>query len=265
MAHRFAVIGNPIEHSLSPQIHQQFALQLSISLSYEKIQGNDPGFETQVLDFFKYGGRGLNVTLPFKQRAFALAQHFSARCSSAGAANTLVMKENQLYADNTDGVGLIRDLSRVVELQNKDILILGAGGAARGIIYPLLDMQPTSLTLVNRTIEKAELLQKEFPQIKISSFAHLEGSFDVIINATSASLDGNLLTLPDDIMAQTPFCYDLAYNLQKMTSFVRYASNLGCKAADGLGMLVEQAAEAFYLWHGIMPLTAPVLQNLRDG
>jgi shikimate dehydrogenase len=263
--YRFAVIGNPIEHSLSPEIHQQFAQQLNISLSYEKMQGNETGFETQVLDFFKNEGRGLNVTLPFKQRAFALAEHFSARCLSAGAANTLMMSDNKLYADNTDGVGLIRDLSRVIDLQSKNILILGAGGAARGIIYPLLDKNLTSLTLVNRTIEKAEILQKEFPQIKIAHSTDRCGSVDLIINATSASLEGNALIVPEAIMVQQPFCYDLAYNQKEMTPFVRYASHLGCKATDGLGMLVEQAAEAFYLWHGVMPLTEPVLQSLRQN
>ncbi len=260
---RFAVIGNPIEHSLSPQIHQQFAQQFNMALSYEKIKGTDSGFEIEVADFFQSGGMGLNVTLPFKQRAYALAgEGLSARCLRAGAANTLMMKNKRLHADNTDGVGLIRDLSRFINVQDKNILILGAGGAARGIIHPLLEMTPASFVLANRTIEKAESVQKEFPHIKISDFAHLNRSFDVIINATSASLEGNALNLPDLIMSSQPFCYDLAYNRQEMTPFVHYARERGCQAVDGLGMLVEQAAESFYLWHGVMPLTEPVLQNL---
>ncbi|WP_298627570.1 shikimate dehydrogenase [uncultured Legionella sp.] len=265
MVYHFAVIGNPIEHSLSPQIHQQFARQCNVSLSYEKIEGRNADFENQTLDFFQHGGWGLNVTLPFKQRAFAMAEVVSERCLRAGAANTLMIKNNTLYADNTDGIGLIRDLSRVITLQNKNILILGAGGATRGIIYPLLDMKPASLTLVNRTMAKAAQLQTEFPLIKITSFDELHDSFDLIINATSASLEGNAVVVPEAIMAHQPFCYDLAYSRKELTPFVCYAKTMGCKAADGLGMLVEQAAEAFYLWHGLMPQTEAVLQRLLNN
>lgn len=259
----FAVIGNPIEHSVSPLIHGYFAQQLGFSLLYEKIKGDEFGFEQQVLSFFKQGGCGLNVTLPFKPRAFALAAEPTLRCQLAGAANTLWMQENKLYADNTDGIGLVRDLSQIMELRGKRVLILGAGGAARGIIHPLLENQLSSLTLAARTLEKANRILSEFPQIKVVPFNELKGTFDLIINATSASLDGQALVLPEMIMNQQPFCYDLAYDLRQDTAFVQYALSCSCQAMDGLGMLVEQAAEAFYIWHGVRPKTESILQQLR--
>lgn len=264
MFNRFAVIGNPIEHSLSPVIHQYFAQQFQMSLTYEKIKGDDAHFEKEVFDFFNHGGKGLNVTLPYKQRAFALAKTHSTRCNLAGAANTLLIKENKLYADNTDGIGLIRDLTRIMELQNKNILILGAGGATRGILHPLFQLKPGSITVANRTLEKAEALQNDVPQIQITGFNNLNGVFDLIINATPASLEGNILALPAEMMEQKPFCYDLAYQLKEATPFVRYAHSYGCNAVDGLGMLVEQAAEAFFIWNGIMPSTENVLALLRQ-
>lgn len=259
----FAVIGNPIAHSLSPFIHQHFAQQTKIHLNYEKIMGDDVSFETQVSDFFSDGGLGLNVTLPFKQRAFALATVHSARCQKAGAANTLWMKENQLHADNTDGVGLIRDMQRYTDLQSKNILILGAGGAVRGILEPLLAVGSTQLTIANRTLEKAKALTREFPEINCISLADLSSSFDLIINATSASLADNAIVLPAELMSRKPFCYDLAYKAQSDTAFIHSIKSQGCLGVDGLGMLVEQAAEAFYLWHGVRPKTEAVLSLLR--
>ncbi|CAM2753041.1 shikimate dehydrogenase [Legionella worsleiensis] len=263
MIQRFAVIGNPVEHSLSPLIHQLFAQQMNTALSYEKITGDSSIFERQIMTFFANQGKGLNVTVPYKQRAFELAQVRTSRCSLAGAANTLWMDEAVLYADNTDGAGLVRDLTPKFAIENKKILIIGAGGATRGILHPLLAMNPQSITVANRTVEKAEQLQQAFPQITVNSLARVNGFFDLIINATSASLDGHNLALPEELMSYRPFCYDLAYNLRDSTPFVRHAQAQGCGAVDGLGMLVEQAAEAFNIWHGFMPATAPVIQFLR--
>ncbi len=264
MLKHFAVIGNPITHSLSPVIHQYFARQMSIELTYKKIQGDEHRFEQQVSDFFIQDGKGLNVTLPFKQRAFAIAQKSTFRCRLAGAANTLWLQENQLNADNTDGIGLIRDLTHYIELQGKNILILGAGGAARGIIHPLLEANPATLTVANRTIEKGTELQGVFPQIRCSGLDNLSGDFDLIINATSASLEGKNISLPGDVMSQKPVCYDLAYKQKEATPFINYAKHWGCYAIDGMGMLVEQAAEAFFIWNGVMPETVPVLKLLRQ-
>lgn len=263
MSNRFAVIGSPIMHSLSPIIHQHFAKQTNLHLTYEKIKGDDQNFEQQVSDFFICGGKGLNITLPFKQRAFAMAESTTSRCQLAGAANTLWMKENQLCADNTDGIGLTRDLIRYIKLQGKNILILGAGGAVRGIINPLLETKPASLVVANRTKEKAMELQAVFPQIKCADLTNLSGAFDLIINATSASLEGKSVLLPVACLSKKPFCYDLAYKQNEDTTFVHEAKTFGCEAVDGMGMLVEQAAEAFSIWHGVMPLVKPVLRSLR--
>lgn len=269
MFERFAVMGDPIAHSLSPTIHQLFAEQTGRELIYEKIQIDLCHFEQQVRNFFGQGGKGLNITLPCKQRAFAMSAKQTVRCGQAGAANTLWMQAGDLYADNTDGVGLLRDISRHVELANKKILLLGAGGAARGVIGPLLAIHPQQLTIVNRTPEKMYVLQKDFPAASCCSFTDLAmqlkiDSYDVIINATSASLMGGDLALPLALMATKPFCYDLAYNKMAATGFVEWARNTGCEAFDGLGMLVEQAAEAFFIWHGVMPDTTPILNHLQQ-
>jgi shikimate dehydrogenase len=261
---RFAVIGNPIDHSLSPIIHNYFGQQTGIYLNYEKIKGKDYGFEDQIIEFFNHQGSGLNVTLPYKLRAFAMADQCTERCEKAGAANTLWVKNKQLYADNTDGIGLIRDLTRWTHLNSKKILVLGAGGAVRGIIQPLIETNPTLITIANRSHEKAEELCKQFPPVQCSSLDQLSEAFDVIINGTSASLTDEAIVLPIEIMRLNPLCYDLAYKLDGSTPFTRYTQNLGCIAIDGLGMLVEQAAESFYLWNGVKPATEPVLKLLRS-
>lgn len=258
MTNHCAVIGNPVAHSLSPVIHHVFAEQVNLSLSYTKIRGDEASFEQQVRDFFAAQGKGLNVTLPFKQRAYAMAKIRSERCIKAGAANTLWYSDNKLHADNTDGVGLIRDLSHHCSLANAKILILGAGGAARGIIHPLLEAQPQQLWVANRSREPLLQLQKDIPQIQSVEWSQLNGEFDLIINATSAGALGKSLTLPKELMANLPFCYDLMYQLTTPTPFVQYAQQQGCQATDGLGMLVEQAAESFYLWHGLKPKTEPI-------
>ena len=255
-----AVIGNPIGHSLSPVIHQEFAKQAHLDLCYEKLEGTLENFEKQVIDFFKNGGRGLNVTLTFKERAFRLAASITPRCAEAKAANTLWMAEGVLHADNTDGCGLIKDLAHYLVLQDKNILLLGAGGAARGIIGPLLAASIKNLTLVNRSKDKAENLQKEFPQIHCSSLQSLDFKYDLILNATSASLTNNTLDLPQKLFDNAPFCYDLAYNRENPTPFIAYALAHNCPAVDGLGMLVEQAAEAFFIWHGFKPETSEMLR-----
>lgn len=258
-------MGNPIEHSLSPIIHQHFAKTIGCELRFEKILIDLAQFEDQVHTFFNSGGRGLSITLPCKTRAFSISDVKTERCIIAGAANTLWLKENKLYADNTDGIGLLRDLTRYIELNNKHILLLGAGGAAQGIIGPLLSTNPTQLTVINRTINKANILQLQFPGIKVGSFEDLvqdKPPYDIIINATSASLTKTPLLLPPSLMAKKPFCYDLAYQKGKPTSFVAQARSFGCQAVDGIGMLVEQAGEAFFIWHSVRPNTASVLAAL---
>ncbi|WP_058534436.1 shikimate dehydrogenase [Legionella saoudiensis] len=263
MFQHFAVMGNPIDHSLSPIIHQYFAKQAGIQLTYAKIKAEEQSFEQQLTDFFHQQGVGVNVTLPFKQRAFAMAQQTTERCKQAGAANTLWMDANQLCADNTDGVGLIRDLHHHIDLPGKRVAILGAGGAVRGIIHPLLQNKLAELVIVNRTLAKGMELQQLFPEIQVLSINELAGAFDLIINATSASLAGELPSLPHECFANKPFFYDLSYKKQEDTVFVHYAKEMGCRAVDGLGMLVEQAAEAFFIWHGFKPETKTVLELLR--
>lgn len=262
MSQNFAVIGHPVAHSLSPFIHQQFAQQTRIPLVYSKIEGDEQQFEQQVSAFFSDSGKGLNVTLPFKQRAFAMASVRTSRCVQAGAANILWMHNGTLHADNTDGVGFIRDLTRYIDLSGKNILILGAGGAARGIMYPLLTMDPGSLTVANRGLTNARALQNDFPEISCCSLDRILGSFDLIINATAASLDGKIIELPSMVLLHKPLCYDLVYDRDQDTPFVAYAKNSGCHALDGMGMLVEQAAEAFFIWNKVLPDTKPILDIL---
>ena len=269
MTVRFAVMGNPIAHSLSPVIHQLFAQQTGKALLFERIEADLQDFEREVRGFFEQEGQGLSITLPFKQRAYAMAEHLSERCLEAKAANTLCIKEGRLYADNTDGVGLLRDLHRHVDLAGLHVLLLGAGGAARGVLGPLLKAAPLQLTVANRTLDRSRLLQADFPAINLCSWSELGqcGSVravDVVINATSASLAEQHLLLPESLLYTKPFCYDLAYDRTQATVFVAWAQEFGCKAVDGLGMLVEQAAEAFLLWHGVLPQTGPVLKVLRE-
>lgn len=250
----YAVFGHPIAHSLSPEIHQQFAKQTGIALRYKKINVPLPQFEQYVNDFFRSGGQGLNVTVPFKERAFSMAEVKSDRAKLAGAANVLWMEKGQLHADNTDGIGLIRDLkNHHVLLVNKTILVLGAGGGARGIIGPLLQEKPALLTLSNRTFEKAQKLQSLFPTLSLCKWDALTSGFDLIINATSASVNDGYLSLSPTLFAHHPFCYDLFYGKNRTTPFVEWTKRLGCQSIDGTGMLIEQAAESFFIWHGVLP------------
>ncbi len=212
---RFAVMGHPVAHSLSPIIHQRFAEQIGKRLIYEKIEIDLARFEQQVLDFFNEGGSGLNITLPCKQRAFAMSAKVSERSAAAKAANTLWMEAGRLHADNTDGVGLLRDMNRYIHLAGKRILLLGAGGAAHGILGHLLLEKPAELMVSNRTPERARALQLAFPMANCCAFTELaahvkKNAYDVVINATSASLNGKNLELPANLLATKPICYDLA-------------------------------------------------------
>lgn len=255
MLPRFAVIGAPIAHSLSPMIHKAFAHQTQRALTYETIEGHEQTFEQQVCDFFASGGKGLNCTAPFKLRAYAMADVVSEACKKAGAANTLWMQDSQLHADNTDGLGLVRDLARYIQIQEQRILILGSGGATRGIIHPLLHEKPKHITVANRSIKPLEQLHNDIPQINTQLLSSLTGTFDLIINATSAVFSKDNPVFSGQLIEQAAFCYDLAYGYKEPTSFVLHAKNLGCHAIDGFGMLVEQAAESFFLWHHIRPQT----------
>jgi shikimate dehydrogenase len=267
---RYAVMGNPIAHSKSPQIHQLFAQQTGQSISYQAILVEKHRFAEAVAEFLAAGGKGLNITVPFKQEAWQIADQLSARAQRAGAVNTLMLREpGTLLGDNTDGVGLVRDLTAnlAVELAGKRLLMLGAGGAARGVLAPLLEQEPTHLVIANRTPERAEQLSGLFSdlgELTGCGFDALGGeAFDVVINATAAGLKGEVPQLPEGIIGPETCCYDMMYG-SAPTAFMRYAQQRGARRAfDGLGMLVEQAAESFRLWRGVNPETGPVIDFLR--
>ena len=271
---RYAVIGHPITHSRSPEIHAAFAVSTGRNIRYERIEGSLLGFEAEALRFFEEGGSGLNVTLPFKERALALTSRCTERALCAGAANTLGFGPEGIWADNTDGVGLVRDLvnNLGVELQGADVLILGAGGAARGVIQPLFEAGASALWVVNRTRARAERLvaelgvvcaAKSMQSVSWSDLSTLQG-FNLILNATSSSVNGEWLGLPDNIFLKDSWAYDLGYG-QSLTPFLQNAQQLGVtRLSDGLGMLVEQAAESFQAWHGVRPETRGVIGGLRS-
>lgn len=265
---RYAVFGNPVAHSKSPFIHTLFARQTQQPLTYERIEAPLDGFAAAIADFFSNQGKGCNVTVPFKEEAFQLAQQLSPRAKIAGAVNTLKMTDDGvLLGDNTDGAGLVQDLKfHGIQLQERRILLLGAGGAARGAIGPLLDEHPLELTIANRTVEKAELLANIFAvagPIRAMAFGELQGSFDLIINSTSASLSGAIPTISAHLIHPHIAVYDMMYG-QGDTPFNEWARKLGAqKIMDGLGMLVAQAAESFAIWRGIRPGTKQVISELR--
>ena len=269
----YAVFGNPIKHSKSPAIHQAFAEQLKESLSYRAVRVEHEQFEEKVRGFFQHGGCGLNITVPFKERAFALADSASTAAELAGASNCLVPQEGGgLHAANTDGVGMVRDMVANLgwQLQGRRTLIIGAGGAVRGIVHPLLSERPGSLTIVNRTPTRAQELAERFSstQMKVEA-GELEsvagGVFDLVINGTSASLEDAMPALPNIQLAPKCCCYDLVYAAEP-TAFMRWsASQAAWAISDGLGMLVEQAAESYYLWRGQRPATDAVISALRHG
>lgn len=266
----YAVMGNPIAHSKSPQIHNLFAEQTDQSLNYEALLVPEDGFADAVAEFlYVSNGKGLNITVPFKQQAWQLADRLSERAELAGAVNTLMQKDGALYGDNTDGAGLVRDLihNHGVVLNSKRILMLGAGGAARGVMLPLLEQNPASLHIANRTALRAHELAENFAdygEVSASGLDELHGNFDIIINATAAGLDGEVPPLQEGIVDEHSLCYDMMY-ASEPTAFVRYCNaRHAAQAIDGLGMLVEQAAESFRLWRNVMPDTKPVINSLRN-
>ncbi len=267
---QYAVMGHPIGHSKSPKIHTLFAAQTQQPLEYRAILVDPGTFPASVDQFRQAGGRGLNITVPFKQEAWAYADQRSSRAERAGAVNTLIFADDgKAYADNTDGVGLVRDLqiNHQAKLAGKRILLLGAGGAARGVLQPLLATQPARLVIANRTSKKAFDLAQSFAELGPVSgggFEDLLGSFDVIINATAAGLADQVPLLSETVLAADCCCYDMMYG-DCPTAFVRWARAHGAGSAlDGLGMLVEQAAESFFLWRGLHPDTQAVISALRE-
>jgi shikimate dehydrogenase len=266
MTDAYAVFGNPIAHSKSPLIHAAFARQTGQDIRYTALLAPLEGFREAVLAFRDGGGRGANVTVPFKEQAFALATRRSERAEMAGAVNTLRFDGADILGDNTDGAGLVRDLADnlAVGLAGKRILVMGAGGAARGVILPLLEQAPGVLFIANRTADKALALARGFArrgEIGGGGYDGLPGSFDVVINATAASLAGELPPLPATVFAEGALAYDMMYGGD--TPFLAFARAHGARISDGLGMLVEQAAEAFFLWRGVRPETRPVIDMLR--
>ena len=269
MTDRYAVMGHPIAHSKSPFIHGRFAAQTGECVAYEPLLVELGGFRDAVERFRAGGGRGLNVTIPFKEEAFALAGRRSARAERAGAVNTLWFEGATVCGDNTDGVGLARDLTRNLEVavEARSVLLLGAGGAARGVIGPLLDEKPERLVVVNRTAARAVELAGRFAQQGPVSATGLDalpaGGFDIVVNATAASLAGDLPPLPRGTLHAGGVAYDTAY-AARATPFVEWGRREGAAVAtDGLGMLVEQAAESFRLWRGLAPQTGAVIEALR--
>ncbi len=269
MPDRYAVIGNPISHSKSPLIHAAFARQTGHDLAYEALLAPLDGFAQAVEAFRADGGRGANVTVPFKQEAFRYATELTERARLAQAVNTLRFSGEQVLGDNTDGAGLVRDITQNLgfEIQGKDVLLMGAGGAARGVLLPLLACRSNSLTLANRTPHKAEALAQQFAaygKIQASDYPSLAGArFDLVINATSSSLNEELPPLPPRIIAPGALAYDMMYG-KGITMFLAFAeANQATHLADGLGMLVEQAAESFYIWRGVRPETHAVIEMLR--
>ena len=268
---RYAVFGNPIKHSKSPQIHKLFAEQTKQSLIYTAELVEIGQFNQAIKDFIKNNGKGLNITVPFKEDAWSCATQRSDRAQRAGAVNTLIVKpEGELFGDTTDGIGLVRDLTQNhnIQLNDKDILIIGAGGAVRGVLEAILAQQPTSLLITNRTKQKALQLAKDFSDLGNIKGCGLDeiknASFDIVINGTSASLQGELPPLPDSLFRKNSCSYDMMYAAQA-TPFMQWSTNNGAtKVFDGLGMLVEQAAESFYIWRNVRPETKPVIQHIRN-
>ncbi len=265
---RYAVVGNPIAHSKSPSIHSAFAAQTGQSLDYQKILVPVDGFALWAEEFFAGGGKGCNVTVPFKEDAYRFASRLTPRAQLAGAVNTLARQANgDILGDTTDGAGLVADiLAQGWMIQGRRVLVIGAGGAVRGVLQPLLALQPLQLTIVNRTLGKAQELADIFAPygpIDAVGFEQLANAYDLIINGTSASLQGELPPINASVLAPDTCVYDMMYGAA-LTPFLAWAKAAGAAGlADGLGMLVGQAAEAFYLWRGLRPQTAPVLAQLR--
>jgi len=274
---KYAVVGHPVNHSLSPTIHSLFAAETSQSMEYQALDLDPDLFEHQVAELIEAGFKGINVTVPFKEKAWAIADKLSPRANDAGAVNTLIFQDDGLIAgDNTDGIGLTRDMitNHHILIKHRKVLVLGAGGAVRGVLGPLLAQKPDLVTITNRSIERAEELIEQFtPKYKDNtefqscSYEDLGSQkFDLIINGTSAGLHNTVPPIPDELLGINSICYDMMYNIDKPTAFVQWAIDRGAlRQFDGLGMLVEQAAEAFFIWRGIRPDTAQVLSTLRQN
>ena len=268
----FAVIGNPIHHSLSPQIHRAFAKEAGLDIDYEAVLSPIDEFKNTIHKLIAKKLSGANVTLPFKKEGYQLVTSHSNHAEIAQAVNTLEFKEDEIIGHNTDGIGLVRDLEQNlhIDLKNKKILLIGAGGAAEGAIYSILEKKPSELTLTNRTIEKSNVIQNKMDVHAKSFDVNLNvieiakcplQYFDLIINATSTSLNNADLDLNHKVFHEGSLAYDMMYG--KESSFMREAQSQGSKTSDGLGMLVEQAAEAFFIWHQIKPQTKSVIESLR--
>lgn len=267
---RYAVIGNPVAHSRSPWIHAKFAEQTAEKIDYGALVAPVGGFAAAVAEFRAAGGRGANVTLPFKEEAFALSDVVSDRARAARAVNTLVFSGKEIRGDNTDGCGLTRDLvlNLGFPIAGRRVLLMGAGGAARGVLLPLLEERPAAFVIANRSVEKARQLVADLPgahrgAATACGYGDLAGeSFDLVVNATSAGLTDAPLPLPRRLFSTGSLAYDMVYG--RATAFMRLAREDGAdRTSDGLGMLVEQAAESFFLWRGVRPSTAAVLSALR--
>jgi shikimate dehydrogenase len=267
---RYCVFGNPIAHSKSPEIHAAFAAQTGQDLEYERRLAPLDGFADAVRSFIAEGGKGANVTVPFKLEAVKLAQALTIRARAAGAVNTLVFSDEGIIGDNTDGAGLVADIvvNAGVPIAGKRVLLLGAGGAARGVVLPILEHRPAKLVIANRTVATAEALVEQFAAlggegvVSACGFADIEGTYDIIINATAASLSAEVPPVSPSVFAPGSLALDMMYGASP-TVFLQFAAQHGAQLRDGLGMLVEQAAEAFQLWRGVQPATSDVLHNLR--
>jgi shikimate dehydrogenase len=270
MSDAYVLFGYPVQHSWSPFIHGMFAKQTGQDMSYRLFESAPEAFRRDALGFFSEGGCGCNVTLPHKRAATDLVNELTPRAQQANAVNTILRRGELLVGDNTDGAGLITDLTTNLGLtfRHPRILLLGAGGAARGALGPLLELKPAALVIANRTLERARELAQEFADlgpVTAAEFSAVEKQrFDLIVNATSASLKGDVPAVPHRVVDSTTACYDMAYGTGD-TAFTDWARRLGARTtAQGLGMLVEQAAEAFFLWRGVRPDTRPVLDALRN-
>jgi shikimate dehydrogenase len=274
MTDSYAVIGNPIAHSKSPQIHAAFAAQTSQLIDYKHIFCDLGAFPATVKAFRDAGGKGLNVTVPFKHEAWNIVNSHGEYALDAYAVNTIKFTDGKMIGFNTDGIGLVRDIKQNLQgqIKGKRILLIGAGGAAHGVLRPLLEEQPEHVVIVNRTLEKAQKLTAHFETIKgmatgsisARSFDNFDGQrFNLVINATSAGLAGTMPQLPDDLFAADALAYDMVYG--KTTPFMQFAQERGAHIVDGLGMLVEQAAESFFIWRNVRPQTAPVIALLRGA
>ena len=268
----YAVVGNPVAHSLSPRIHTEFARATGESLQYQAIEIAVDAFAAGIAGLQQQGFGGVNVTVPFKREAWELCNSLTPRARIAGAVNTLCLQsDGTIHGDNTDGVGLIRDLvdNLNVEIKQRNILVLGAGGAVRGILEPLLALSPARITMANRSVDKARALALDFTnfgEIEVVAYNQIKPrGFHLIINATAAGLSNQIPPVSAAVLERTVICYDMMYNLKAPTAFVEWSIANGIKRShDGLGMLVEQAAEAFHLWRGVRPATSLLLSSLRS-